>query len=281
MKGECKLCGLNKELKESHIIPKFITDWIKKTSTTGFLRQAVNSNKRIQDGVKEYMLCSDCEIIFSKYEDYFSKKWFYPYTENKLKELDYNINLKKFIISVSWRILAHSLGDFEINNPKIGKYAREAYNIWKDCLLGKRQDILEYKTHLFIFEYVISSTSNLPSKFQFYTLRGIDGTIYYNQELIHVYVKFPGFILFSTIHPTNPDGWVNTEIFDSGALITPQEIFYAGFGDFFKGRAELISKNPVSYIQQRKLNETILKDKNRFINSKSYEVWSEENKRIG
>src|SRR3989338_3970148 len=50
----------------AHFIPKFVFDWIKKTSATGYLRQAININKRLQDGAKEKFLCLECENKFSK-----------------------------------------------------------------------------------------------------------------------------------------------------------------------------------------------------------------------
>lgn len=40
--GICALCGKNAELRESHLIPKFVGEWIKRTSATGYLRQVVN-----------------------------------------------------------------------------------------------------------------------------------------------------------------------------------------------------------------------------------------------
>jgi hypothetical protein len=47
--GTCALCGENKKLRMSHIIPNFVFKWMKETSATGFLRSAENPKKRLQD----------------------------------------------------------------------------------------------------------------------------------------------------------------------------------------------------------------------------------------
>ena len=74
--GICKFCGNTKELKESHLIPSFAGKWLKDTSPSPFLRQAIKPNVRRQDIIKEYLLCGDCEHYFSTFEDAFAKKIF-------------------------------------------------------------------------------------------------------------------------------------------------------------------------------------------------------------
>ncbi len=279
MKATCRLCGLEKKLRQSHFIPKFVTNWIKETSATGFLRQAINPEKRIQDGIKKFFLCSDCEITFSKYESYFANNFFYPHMNKKQESFEYNSNLKRFIVSVNWRILADNIDNFEKNNPNWKSPLRHAESIWRDYLLGNKTDIGEYRIHLFFLDYIVNHNDNLPNKFQFYTLRGIDGTIYYNKELVHIYGKLPGFIIFSTIYPTNPEGWINTEIFDSGKINVPQEISYPGFGDFLKDRARLIDTAKISRRENTRITESILKNKDRSMRSRSAEVFKAEEQR--
>lgn len=60
--GDCALCGeKNVILKESHSIPKFAYDWLKRTSPTQYIRYSLDVNVRRQDGPKEYLLCGECE----------------------------------------------------------------------------------------------------------------------------------------------------------------------------------------------------------------------------
>ncbi|AKL95575.1 hypothetical protein CACET_c21280 [Clostridium aceticum] len=82
---ECALCKKKAELKNSHIIPKFVTDWIKKTGPTGFLRDTNNAFRlRVQDGLKVHLLCGECEQLFSKHEKIFAEKIFIPYLKDKM-----------------------------------------------------------------------------------------------------------------------------------------------------------------------------------------------------
>ena len=75
LNGICKLCKKESKLMRSHIIPKFMHKgiWEKKGKND---REAYlyTSNspiaKSVNDGLKEYLLCNDCEECFSKYEKY-------------------------------------------------------------------------------------------------------------------------------------------------------------------------------------------------------------------
>lgn len=66
--GTCQLCKTKSQLMRSHFIPKFVGKWLKKTSMTGYFRTNDNVNKRAQDTPKEYLLCGDCEKLFSAFE---------------------------------------------------------------------------------------------------------------------------------------------------------------------------------------------------------------------
>ena len=47
----CALCGSKNPLLMSHIIPKFVAQWLRETSATGYLRSGY-TNERIQDSFK-------------------------------------------------------------------------------------------------------------------------------------------------------------------------------------------------------------------------------------
>ena len=111
MEGKkCAMCGQVKKLCESHIIPKFFGNYIKKNSPSGGLRNPNDVNKRKQDIYKENLLCKDCEEIFSKLETYFQKNIFskvgvYLSDEEKLLRIDKNPeNNKKLLIKYSEKL---------------------------------------------------------------------------------------------------------------------------------------------------------------------------------
>lgn len=277
--GICALCEKEKELCESHFIPKFIFDWIKKTSATGYLRQAININKRLQDGTKEKFLCQECENKFSKYEKYFADNLFYPYLEKKKTSFSYNENLQKFIISISWRLLKKDLEGFKNFQPEMFEYAKQAEKYWRKILLNDELDE-NYEHHLFLFDYIEDSSIDLPDKFQWYSMRATDGTISSSKKEVFLFVKLPSIFFISSIFPNSiKDYWENTLIEKKGVLESPQTSKHPGFWDFLQSRVELSNKDKISEKQSNKIGETALKDLDKIRNSKSFEVWLEEEKR--
>lgn len=133
-KRTCKLCRKNKKLCKSHIIPEFFYEniydkdprkfWYLKTDN-------IKSEKKIeQKGLRELLLCKECEVKFSKYEKYAAE---IIYAKNlksnvilkdKTKSSDMTIyrfqgydyfKFKQFLMSILWR-LAISKKYFDIVN---------------------------------------------------------------------------------------------------------------------------------------------------------------------
>lgn len=278
--GICALCGEDKELCKSHFIPKFIFDWIKKTSATGYLRQAINIDKRLQDGTKEKFLCSDCEILFSKYEKYFAENIFYPYVNKNKTSFEYDKNLQKFIISITWRLIKKDLEGFKKFQPEMFEYAKEAEKYWRKILIENKIDE-KYEHHLLFLDYVEDSTEELPNKFQWYIMRGVDGTIASSKQEVYLFVKFPSMWFVTAIFPKSIKSyWENTIIEESGKIGNkPQVSKHPGFSDFLFSRVEEMNKNKLSEKQSKKIGETMLKNLERVKKSKSFEAWLEEEKR--
>ena len=84
MRGKCHLCHKTSDLQRSHVIPSFVIRWLKDTSP-GFVRDSKNQNVRTQDGIKEYLLCVECEQLFSKWERDFANYIFYPLHSKKVR----------------------------------------------------------------------------------------------------------------------------------------------------------------------------------------------------
>src|SRR5690349_5817104 len=103
--GRCRLCGHDTELRLSHILPAFVFRWKRETSGNGHLRSASEPNLRVQDGYKCYWMCGDCEGRLGKSEALFSKRLFYPWTEDSGGRIRYSNWLMHFSVSLSWRVL--------------------------------------------------------------------------------------------------------------------------------------------------------------------------------
>ena len=101
----CSLCGKFDKICSSHIIPKFVSDWFKMRSSTGYVRHGEKVNLRQQDSKKLKLFCLSCEQLLSQYEKQFSEKIFLPFHKHDFKAVKYNKWLYDFIISLSYRVL--------------------------------------------------------------------------------------------------------------------------------------------------------------------------------
>src|SRR5437867_10627001 len=139
----CPLCGILFQPTElSHIVSSFVYRWLKASSTTGFMRFGPQINRRAQDGVKDYFLCPACEERFSRDEDMFAKKIFYPYVNDNLVCVDYEGYVLKFAVSASWRVLAYGIEKRGLPHFR-GRHqeaVRETLDTWRDYLLNQRNN---------------------------------------------------------------------------------------------------------------------------------------------
>jgi len=255
---ECKLCRREKDLLNSHIIPRFVIKWIKDTSATGFLRGAKDPNTRIQD-YHEELLCEDCELVFSDFEREFASNIFYPHLNNETEKFEYGEWLQKFIISISWRLIVSELSDIDEMEPYHRDAIYDAEEIWRDILnenLSLSAD--PFTHHIFFLDDVIpdETAEELPDKWEFYISRGIDGTpVFGNQTAI--YFKFPKIICISCIQPPDDSELKDTKIEKTGEIGPPQEMG-PNWGTFLVNRAEIVTSRNASESEQEKIKERML-----------------------
>ena len=156
--NRCALCDAETALELSHIVPKMAVRELKKTSA-GAIRNTENPNLTVQDSEKHYMLCSDCEDRFSKYETYFAKTLFHPYIKSVTDSFNYDINLAKFITSVNWRSTYLDILDYVetgVDDIRMLNCLIDSEKIMKDYLLEKRTDLGAIENHIFFFEEIKS-----------------------------------------------------------------------------------------------------------------------------
>jgi len=70
----CRLCQQPKPLKFSHLIPEFMYQdmYDEKHRFLGLTSKSGVKDKLAQKGLREYLLCDDCEQQFGRYEKYAS-----------------------------------------------------------------------------------------------------------------------------------------------------------------------------------------------------------------
>src|SRR5262245_14566714 len=103
-KGRCRLCHDEAPLQLSHVLPAFVTRWLRETSV-GHIRMVETPNRRVQDGPKAHLLCTKCEQVFSGWEKAFAERIFEPFHASGVGEtrVRYQDWALEFATSVSWR----------------------------------------------------------------------------------------------------------------------------------------------------------------------------------
>ena len=277
--GVCGLCGSNAPLLKSHIIPKFTVDWLKRTSATGYLRQAIQPNIRKQDAPTKRLLCAACEGLFSKSEKLFAENIWVPYQDKGIGSFEYDGWLRSFAISLAWRTVTVGIEEFRQNNPDLNKLteaADEALLCWKNHLLNKSANPGPYENHLLFVNNINvddDEIENVPDKTFHYLRRSFDATIMNNSIFISAYTKLPGIILFSTIRPYTATKWKGTRISRKGMITTAQQVTDERFGDFIGSRVKFITEANLSVKQREQINKSIMANPDRTFNSDSFNTF--------
>jgi hypothetical protein len=274
MYGDCAFCGEHKTLKESHVIPAFVYRWLRTRSGTGHIRQTVNPNKRIQDGLKLHWLCGDCEAEFGRHETEFAKKVFYPW-QNGDNRISYDDWLLKFCVSVSWRVLK-----FCRDRNADANYTAEQDNLmnqaeqrWRDFLQGKAPHPANFEQHLLIFGNVFSTTiSDLPNNFNRFMTGAITLDIVGSDQSLMTYAKMGRFQLFGIIQK-GPNKWVGTKVHVKQGVLKPDKFTLPiGMLDLFREKAKMVSSSmsEMSSIQKEKIEKHVRDNLEEFLKSEQF-----------
>ncbi|MFA5239178.1 MAG: hypothetical protein WC476_05650 [Phycisphaerae bacterium] len=261
----CALCKSNKPLVESHIIPQFVFDRIKKNSPTGFLRAALlKPNKREQDGDKHKMLCADCEQRFSKAEKDFAEKVFEPYHESGITSFAYGPWLSYFISSVNWRTLHLDNIGFHSEKKLADETLRvldDAEKMLADFLLGKRADIGDMESHILpMFE--VTDANSLPREPNLYIRVSAFGYTFVDlaNNGFYVFANLAGVLIFTVIRKGRKDVWKNTLVQPDGGSIKqlPVRVSSPLVFDMIQHLEELErSHTTISQAQRNKIIESL------------------------
>lgn len=213
----CKFCNEKEAIKNSHIVPSFITKWIKETSPTGFIRATNKPNIRKQDGEKSPLLCLDCENKFSKYEADFKKQLFSKvanYRNPCPNELRISDSTKRCIYSIAWRVLADSY-----YFPKEHQYTTEEFDtfpLFLNEIKESMEDFSKSKFRSFLIPCTkeILTRVNLPKVEWFYYDRvtGAEPRIWDDWERFIIFIKIPFAIIVFEVVSNDEDNWVGCNI---------------------------------------------------------------------
>lgn len=279
MTTECALCGNESELRDSHIIPRFVFKHLKKSAASPFLRKYENPDERVQD-YNEKLLCPDCEQHLNKFESPVAGYIYHPYQRGDSTSFSYDDWLHRFIISVNWRLTHSDLSEWK-NLPEHQREAvKDARDIWHDIILNDEpvnRDPFAHHMILFSDLELRTDPSDLPDRWEFYRDRAIDATVAHGAGTYY-YVKLPGIVFISCIQPPHVDGFNNTEIDESGLIRTPQRI-PRHIENFLVQRGKLAFERTASEQSQEKILERMLENPDQVLESDSFRAYAESMKR--
>ena len=215
----CRLCGTKAPLRRSHIVPKFVFDWVK-TEGDG-LRGGATINVSIQDGPKPKMFCGTCEGLFSGWEHDVSSHVFRPLHTTNATAFRYTSWMLKFAVSISFRVLTHY---FEaVEEPLLG-LCSQVRRIWSLFLLGERSILGPYEHHCVVLPIPQAPEDKLLSRF-FGSIIDFQPPVVAPDGGVYIVTKMCRLCIVGTVKRGKSGGWVNTRIgAKRGVLKRPYEI---------------------------------------------------------
>lgn len=132
----CKLCLQPKKLCKSHIIQKSMFQYVNdEKCRSKTLTIDTKIKPLVQNGVKESLLCKECENKFSRYESYLSQtvvailkqdpQLVTQSSDPKIKTKIYHLDHQQFKYAVLlhlWRLSIHKNRDENLATYQLGKY---------------------------------------------------------------------------------------------------------------------------------------------------------------
>lgn len=260
-KSTCHLCGHSAILHRSHIVPAFIFRWLCESSATGHLRERGNIDLRIQDGMKERWLCTDCEQRLSKHEGKFAENLFYPIVEDRLQTLTYGPWLLDFCVSLSWRSLHwfHSRDTFSDYSESDRRLLVEAEHTWRQYLLKKDLNLKGFDQRILIMQRIYSPQNCAPPSVNEYLRRTSNVDVLRVPGHIVVYTHLPCFFLMGIIRDNNPTVWVGTKVRAQGGELATEQLPPQFFLDYVRSEIEKSRESTASMStkQQNKIHESV------------------------
>jgi|SRR5581483_7633832 len=276
MEGLCRLCNRSAILQHSHILPAFVFRWLKQD---GFIRHSAQIDKRVQDGAKEYWLCSDCEGLFNGWETQFANKIFNPISyDGKLPTISYGEWLLKFCASVSWRSLLYTReqAKFTYFSERQLALVDKALDTWASFLRAELPHPAEFQQHLIPFGAIdASNVIDFPPNIHRYLLRAVEINAGSGGETAFIFSKLGRLGILGFIDLRRPEHWVGTRIKLRGGMIRPTRfVLPIQFGRYLADRAQRTwdALEQLSDFQVQKIDATVRKNIDRYANSQLFEA---------
>lgn len=275
----CKLCGEQRELLVSHVIPRFMMEWLKRTSPTPFLRSTTNPNKRLQDGPKQPLFCGECEQRLGALEKVFAETVFVPLNKDAAAIIHYDGALIRFCASISLRVLLYyeQVGQSHLTDTQ-QRRRDQAMLTWRRLLLGEIDNPGGFEQHLLPFDVVASAdTGRLPPNFNRYLTRAMHIDVVAGSHFALTYAKLGKVCILGIIEQPEKRVFHGSRVGLRAGTIRPRRYGApAELADFMiaKAREERDSRGEMSTNQKAKVQRLVESDLDRLAQSDFFRAFS-------
>lgn len=266
----CALCGSSEKRQLSHIVPSFVFKHASVRSPTGYLRTNLTPNKRVQDGPKDYILCSSCEQLFGKWEREFSETY-KRYYLSRSEPFNYSKADAMCALSIVWRVLYNARAHPELNHLTFGNdYSRtdDAFHAWSSALL-QGNNPGKFRLYWLFFD-TISGGSQIPEGINRYIFHATDFDLMASSRKSFVYVHIPGLLIFGMTENHNSTEWRDLRVAFNGGRYSHRNRAVPGQIGMLINEKITTSNNAkaaMSPAQQEKIRQLVLKDPEGLMNS--------------
>jgi hypothetical protein len=278
----CPLCGSAGPLRDSHIIPRFVFDWMLESSATGHIRFGTAPNLRVQDGMKQRLLCGACEERLSVWEKETAESLFLPYHRGTLTRVQYGSWLAKFCASIAWRVLFVHSRVAALTNLSASQTTRaeNALELWKDVMFDRAPNPGTFELHLLPLEILAGTAGlSLPPNMNRYLARAVEMDVVSTSQSAFVYTKLCMLIVLGFIQLPQVRQWQGSRVAMNRGVIEPRQLVAPiGFAEYLAERAQRMGElqAQLSDRQRKKINATMRSDLDRTARSDTFNAMSQD-----
>lgn len=217
--GACALCETEGPLCRSHIIPKFVGDWLRQTGVTGRLRSSKVPDRLVQDLEWRYLLCADCEGRFNRFETEVCERIFLPLHDRQQDRFRYGPAFSSFAVAAVWRVLVLMRREGRVNAfDQAPGSIDAAESTWRAFLLRERRTPAPHVVHAFPMDVPVDlDTSELSPYWARFVLRTPGWGARYHNGAGYLIVKMARlFIIGVVVAGPERHEWRNTQLHASG-----------------------------------------------------------------
>lgn len=238
--GTCRLCGRAAPLVDSHVISRFVARRSLENDFLGSLR-AVDEPNRVRQDVRRYpLLCANCEVKRSHWENEAKKSVFGTNVEITFS---YGESFLPFAVSTTWLAAVREVETWDASEGGVPDFVFQAIEAWRQFLDGGSGP--DHYAHHAVFvlpdgfslgpaesPQVVNFTVK-PDEVSFGANLGFERQVGYDlfqgmlmrkmivfkdRSLAFSFAALGGLVLYSSIKPEDRGGWQGTRIDPQGGM---------------------------------------------------------------